>query len=216
LRPDVGAALEHVPRERFVPVESIAFSADDVALPLTEDGAATISSLDSYARMFALLDLSPGDALVELGSGTGYGAALAAEIVGAGGRVLALEIDGELASDARENLAQYPQVEVRAADAHHVDEWSGARKVACCFALESLPGAWSGALAEGAVLVAPIGSARQQRLVRFEKRGDALVPSEHERVLYVADRGQRPASERTRARQASGTASSEVRTLSPK
>ena len=49
----------------------------DAALPLTDDGASTISAMHAYVAAFDALELAEGDALVELGGGTGYGAALA-------------------------------------------------------------------------------------------------------------------------------------------
>ena len=87
-------ALREVPRERFVRPGDQDRSAEDVPLPLDDEGLATISAPHAYLLSFRLLDLSPGDRLVELGSGSGYGAALGAYIVGPGGRVVTLEIDG--------------------------------------------------------------------------------------------------------------------------
>jgi protein-L-isoaspartate(D-aspartate) O-methyltransferase len=62
------------------------------------------------------LSLRAGERVVHLGCGTGYYTAIIAEVVGAKGRVLALETDAALAARARHNLSQYPQVEVRHAD----------------------------------------------------------------------------------------------------
>jgi protein-L-isoaspartate(D-aspartate) O-methyltransferase len=191
--PHVGAALrevlERVPRERFVPAEDVARSAENVALSLTDDGASTISSLEAYSAALALLELSAGDTLADLGAGTGYGSAVAAEIVGDNGSVVALEIEPELARLARENLAERPNVSVLCADAHDVELWHDAQKVFAGFALDSLPSTWLEALAEGAVLVAPVGRAgSRQELTRFEKRNGRVVVTVHGAVRYVADR----------------------------
>jgi len=191
--PRVGASLrqvlERVPRERFVPAEEVARSAENVALPLTDDGASTISSLDAYAAAFELLELSAGDTLADLGAGTGYGSAVAAEIVGNTGSIVAFEIEPGLARLARENLAERPNVSVLCADAHDVGLWRDAQKVFAGFALDSLPSAWLEALAEGAVLVAPVGRAgSRQELTRFEKRNGRVVVTVHGAVRYVADR----------------------------
>src|SRR5262249_9553342 len=83
--PALLSALHEVPREVLVPVEPIAHSAADCALPLSENGRSTISALHAYVEVFDALELGAGDHFTELGAGTGYGAALAAAVVGAAG-----------------------------------------------------------------------------------------------------------------------------------
>jgi len=65
-----------------------------------------------WARNFDHLDLRRDQRVMQVGAGTGYYAAVLAEIVGPGGRVIAVECDGELAAKARDNLRPWPQVEV--------------------------------------------------------------------------------------------------------
>jgi protein-L-isoaspartate(D-aspartate) O-methyltransferase len=79
-------------------------------LPLP--GAATISCPHSYPLFFEALQLYLGQRFLEVGSGSGYGAALASEVVGPGGLVVTLEIDSRTFAFARENLQRfgYPQV----------------------------------------------------------------------------------------------------------
>ncbi|MFO0569983.1 MAG: cobalamin-dependent protein [Polyangiaceae bacterium] len=182
------AALANVPRERFVPGDFIAESADDRALPLTEDGGSTISALHAYAIAYRALGLGPGDHYVDLGSGSGYGARVARELVGPTGSVLCLEVDSNLAALARENLAEYPNVRVLAESAHAVELWRGATRVFAGFAVPELPSAWVDALGEGGLLVVPVGPPAQQRLVLVEKRGSSAVERELGAVRYVADR----------------------------
>ena len=185
----VTSALVEVPRERFVRLEDIGASADDRPLALTDDHASTISALHAYAKLFDAVDLSEGETLVELGSGTGYGAALASEVVGAAGSVLTLEIDPELASQASKNLADRPNVRAVQGDAHDVDLWAGASKVVCTFAVESIPERWVEALRLGGRLVAPVDAGDHQELVCVERRDDGRRIQQLEPVRYVADRG---------------------------
>ncbi|HZO12684.1 MAG TPA: radical SAM protein, partial [Polyangiaceae bacterium] len=180
-------AIEEVSRELFVDREHIAESAADVALPLTEDGASTISAMHAYATAFEALALEEGDELVELGSGTGYGAALAAEVVGPRGGVKTIEIEPSLAAQATDNLRGYPQVSVLTGDAHDVDQWRAATKIYVAFALSQLPPAWIDAMSTGAKLIAPIG-APQQTLTLFEKTPTGMTHRTLEPVAYVADR----------------------------
>src|SRR5580658_4072262 len=115
--PEHLRALLEVPRERFVRAEDVERSAEDTPLPLDDGGLATISAPHAYLLSYRLLELSSGDSLAELGTGSGYGAALAAFIVGGEGRVVTFEIDAALASWARRNLADEPRVTVVHGDA---------------------------------------------------------------------------------------------------
>jgi protein-L-isoaspartate(D-aspartate) O-methyltransferase len=70
----------------------------------------------SLAYWINALDLKPGNRVFHLGCGVGYYTAIMAEVVGADGSVVAVEVDAGLASRARENLARYPNVTVHAGD----------------------------------------------------------------------------------------------------
>jgi protein-L-isoaspartate(D-aspartate) O-methyltransferase len=185
----LSAVLE-VPRERFVRSEDVEHSAEDVPLPLDDLGLATISAPHAYLLSFRLLELAPGDALLELGSGTGYGAALAAYIVGSDGWIVTVEIDPELAARARATLALERNVAVVEGDAMSTGALSRrARKMVATFAVDELPGAWLDAIPEGGALVAPVGPRdRDQRLVRVVRDGGRLRVTEHGAVRYVTNR----------------------------
>ncbi len=183
-------ALERVDRARFVRPGDEARSCEDVPLALDDVGLATISAPHAYMLSFRLLELARGDRLVELGSGSGYGAALAADIVGDEGRVATFEIDETLAARSRTLLAGLTNVRV-----HHADAvvsppmWDDAMRVVCTFAVDALPRAWLDALPEGALLVAPVGPAeRDQVLLRVERVHGELRETQHGTVRYVRNR----------------------------
>jgi protein-L-isoaspartate(D-aspartate) O-methyltransferase len=184
------AALLEVPRERFVRNEDVERSAEDTPLPLDDEGLATISAPHAYVLSFRLLELSRGDTLVELGTGSGYGAALAAFIVGVEGHVLTFEIDGRLSQWAEKTLADEPNVKVVHADAMtSAGEWGEATKVVATFAVDELPAAWLDVLPEGGKLVAPVGPReRDQRLVLATRKHGRIATSEHGAVRYVKNR----------------------------
>jgi protein-L-isoaspartate(D-aspartate) O-methyltransferase len=184
-------ALLEVPREQFVRVEDIEQSAADTPLPLDSTGLATISAPHAYLLSFRLLGVAPGDALVELGAGSGYGAALAAFIVGAGGSVTTFEIDPVLAARAADTLLDQPNVTVVEGDAvTNSDQWCGASRVVVTFAIDAWPRPWLDALPEGGRLVAPLGRG-DQRLVLAEKRGGRILETDHGAVRYVRNRSAR-------------------------
>jgi len=183
-------ALIAVPRERFVPASALGRCDEDAPLPLDASGLANMSAPHAYLLSFRLLDLSRGDHLVELGTGSGYGAALAAAIVGPEGRVVTIEIDPSLAARSKELLSDLPTVTVLLGDAvTSLDVWRGAGKIVCTFAVREIPEGWLSAIPEGGRLVVPLGRLdSDQRLVRVERKEGGLVESDHGAVRYVGNR----------------------------
>lgn len=183
-------ALVEIDRATFARSEDAARSLEDVPLPLDDEGLATVSAPHAYLLSFRLLGLAEGDRLVELGSGSGYGAALASRIVGPSGHVTTIEIAPELAARARSLLAPLENVTAHEGDAvRSTHLWDGARRVVCTFPVEAIPDAWLAALPRGGVLVAPVGPPeRDQRLVRLVMTDGPPRVTEHGSVRYVRNR----------------------------
>ncbi len=183
-------AMCDVPREQFVREEDREKAELDVPLALDDSNEATISAPHAYLLSYRLLDLGEGDDMLELGSGSGYGAALAAEIVGPRGSVTTIEIDPVLAERARVLCAARPNVRTWVGDAlDAAPSIAQCNKIVCAFAVTALPREWTRALAPGSVLVAPVGRAGHQELVRVatDARG-ALATTRHGAVRYVPNR----------------------------
>lgn len=192
-------ALLAVPRERFVLPEEIGASADDAPSPLDAAGLATVSAPHAYLLTYGLLGLDEGDHLLELGTGTGYGAALASHVVGPRGRVTSIEIDPELHARALRLLAQ-PDTrgpapvtllagDARALAPQHMAPSGWPLRVAVTYALPAVPERLLALLPEGGRLVAPVGAGEEdQRLARWVRQGGALVRTNHGGVRYVAER----------------------------
>ncbi|MFO0608059.1 MAG: radical SAM protein [Polyangiales bacterium] len=185
----IREALAEVPRERFVPLDAVAASVRDAVVPLDATGAATVSAMHAYARSFELLDVRPGDEVLDLGCGTGYGTALLARLVGASGRVWGVELDPRLAALARDNLADVPNANAVAGDAADPAAWPCPRpsRVVVGFALPALPLHWADFVAPGAVVVAPVAEGDAQRLVRVTFDATPVV-ERFDAVLYVPQR----------------------------
>jgi protein-L-isoaspartate(D-aspartate) O-methyltransferase len=182
--------LLDVPRERFVRPADIGESALDTPLLLDDDGLATISAPHAYLLSFRVLDLRPGDRLAELGSGSGYGAALASRVVSPGGSVVSIEIDETLAARAKRLLAGTSNVDIVTGDAgQRLASWAGFDRITVTFAVDEIPSAWLDAIPEGGRMVAPVGRELGQRLLRVDRVDGELVWSDHGAVRYVRNRG---------------------------
>ncbi|KXH75304.1 MAG: hypothetical protein AM326_09125 [Candidatus Thorarchaeota archaeon SMTZ-45] len=96
-------AMLKVPREDFIPVLYRDYAYLEVPFPLP-GREATISCPHSYPLFYEALGLKEGERFLEVGAGSGYGAALAREIVGSSGKVVTIEIDEETYNFARQNV----------------------------------------------------------------------------------------------------------------
>jgi len=178
-------AMGAVPRHAFVPDHERADAYADRPLPIGE--GQTISAPHMVAIMADLLDLRPGDKILEIGTGCGYHAAVTAEIVGAE-NVYSVEYHGNLAEEARGRLADlgYQGVSVRAGDGKQgwADHASYDRAYLTCAAPE-FPDAVVEQVRPGGLVLAPIGRGRQT-LVRAHKRADGSLEQErHGGVRFV-------------------------------
>jgi protein-L-isoaspartate(D-aspartate) O-methyltransferase len=107
--PRVVAALETVPRHVFVPGSELADAYDDRAIAThLRDGVPTSSASQPaiVAIMLEQLQAPVGGTVLEIGAGTGYNAALLATLVGPSGRVVTVDIDPEVAVEARAHLSE--------------------------------------------------------------------------------------------------------------
>jgi len=99
----IRQALLKVPREDFIPRQYRDYAYLEVPLPLP-GMRATISCPHSYPLFYEPLGLDQGHRFLEVGTGSGYGSAVAREIVGAGGLVVSVEIDPVTFAFAKANL----------------------------------------------------------------------------------------------------------------
>ena len=97
-------AVLAVPREEFMESKYREHAYIDRPFPIPGDGRQTISAPYMYPSTYEPLMLEPGMRVLEIGAGSGYGAALAKELVGDGGLVVAVEINEETHAFAEANL----------------------------------------------------------------------------------------------------------------
>jgi len=163
------SAMRSVPRHLFVPAVQESYAYQDRPLPIGY--GQTISQPFMVAYMTELISPGPGRKVLEIGTGSGYQAAI---LAAAGAEVLTIEIIPELAEAARERLKEfgYDEVAVRSADGFY--GWSTEAPfdaIIVTAAAEFVPPPLLEQLAEGGLMVIPVGSPYfVQTLMLVQKR----------------------------------------------
>jgi protein-L-isoaspartate(D-aspartate) O-methyltransferase len=168
----VLAALDRVPREQFVPAGVRHLSYADRALPI--GASQTISQPYIVALMTEALELSGAEHVLEIGTGSGYQTAILAELSAS---VVSIERHEELSWRAGEVLAEcgYKNVTLVVGDGTlGWPEQAPYDRILAAAAARHIPRALEEQLAEGGILVIPIGEASGQELQAFHKQGGQL------------------------------------------
>jgi len=182
---DVIQALAAVPRHRFVPQDIMDRAYLDTALPIGY--GQTISQPSLVALMTELLDLEQGDKVLEIGTGSGYQAAILAELGYVD--VYSIEIVPELYARGTAVLRElgYTNVKTMEADGYYGwDEYAPFDAIIVTAAPDHLPAPLADQLAEGGVMVIPIGpQGFTQTLWKFVKEGGELTAYNMGYVRFV-------------------------------
>lgn len=181
--PDVLAAMKSTLRHRFVPKKQRPQAYEERALPIGY--GQTISSPFVVASMTEALNPQPDDRVLEIGTGSGYQAAVLSPLVA---DVYSIEIVEPLARQAMKTLKQlkYPNVHVRAGDGYQ--GWPDAApfdKIIVTCSPESPPPALVKQLKDGGLMVIPLGERYSQNLCVLKKDGDRLEQEPIRPILFV-------------------------------
>ena len=171
--PRLRAALLDVPRHLFVPPQLVLAAYQDTPLPIGFDK--TVSQPFIGALMIDLLDLEPDEAVLEVGTGFGYQAAL---MVTLGAEVYSVEIVEEFAAEARQRLAAfgYDHIAIREGDGSRGwAEHAPFDKILVTAAAPAPPAALTEQLRPGGRLVMPLGGKDVQQLSVVEKKLDSSL-----------------------------------------
>jgi protein-L-isoaspartate(D-aspartate) O-methyltransferase len=168
----VLTAMAEVPREVFVDPELRDRAYADSALPIEE--RQTISQPWIVAAICQAMELTGGERVLEVGTGSGYSACVLSRLVA---EVVSVERYGSLARSARQtlNALGVENVEVVVGDGSRgVPEWAPFEAIAVHAAAPAAPPALISQLADGGRLVVPIATEAADLLTQLRRRGDRL------------------------------------------
>ncbi|MEN4666121.1 protein-L-isoaspartate(D-aspartate) O-methyltransferase [Pantoea agglomerans] len=175
-------AISEVPRERFIDEAFEHKAWDNVALPI--GSGQTISQPYMVARMTALLGLNPHSRVLEIGTGSGYQTAILAHLVD---HVYSVERIKGLQWQAKRRLKQ---LDLHNVSTRHGDGWQGWPSrgpfdaIIVTAAPPEIPIALIAQLAEGGIMVLPVGE-DQQVLKRLRRQGEEVMEEIIEPVRFV-------------------------------
>ncbi|MBQ0887787.1 methyltransferase, FxLD system [Streptomyces sp. RM72] len=194
---DVERAMRTVPRDAFLPGIELENAYTDQAVTIKDNpgkplplSCASVPSV--VAMMLGQLDARPGDKVLEVGAGTGYNAALLADLVG-GDNVTTVDIDSDVALHARTtlNTAGYESVTVIERNGLlGVHENAPYDRIIATVGVWDIPATWWDQLVDGGRLVLPLRWRGQTRSVALTRRGDELVSDGMELCGFVPIIGQ--------------------------
>jgi protein-L-isoaspartate(D-aspartate) O-methyltransferase len=181
--PRVIEAMRTVPRHEFVPTALRKKAYDDRSLPIGE--SQTISAPSIVAFMTEQIQPQPGDRVLEIGTGSGYQAAVLSGLVR---EVYTIEIVVPLGRHAEKVLKQlrYDNVHVKVGDGFQGwPEHAPFDKIIVTCSPESIPQALQTQLKEGGRMVIPVGERYQQNLMILKKVDGKLVTEGMRPTLFV-------------------------------
>jgi protein-L-isoaspartate(D-aspartate) O-methyltransferase len=178
------AAFEAVRRADFLPEDQRGFAGLDRALPIGFDQ--TNSQPRTVSNMLTLLDVLPGQRVLDVGSGSGWTTALLGHLVGPQGRVLGVELVPELVAWSRENLSAYAMEWVGVAQAEEgvlgLPAEAPFDRILVSAEASTLPNSLVDQLADGGVLVVPVSG----RLIAVDRKSaDDVTVEQHGYYQFV-------------------------------
>jgi len=181
--PHVLEAMNKVPRHLFMPEALLEKAYEDVALPIGE--GQTISQPYTVAVMTELLELSGDEKVLEIGTGSGYQAALLSELAR---EVFTIERVPVLADESRTRLAGlgYDNVTVLVGDGSKgLEDQAPFNRIIITAAAPELPEIIVKQLEEDGIIVAPVGERFSQVVIKGRKKKGVIAEEFHTHCIFV-------------------------------
>ena len=183
IKKEILEAIEKIDRGDFVLEKNLDEAYEDH--PLSIGYGQTISQPYTVAFMLQELELKKGDKVLEIGTGSGWNAALISDIIGGEGKVYTVEIVDELAEKAKEKLKNYKNIIVFNENASGgLVEYAPYNKIILTAAPLKIAEEFKGQLADNGILLAPVGE-YTQKLIKLIRNGNKFTEIERGDFIFV-------------------------------
>ena len=184
--PRVEKAFMSVPRHLFLPniSEDRAYTDESIVVKKNAQGEVLCSSIlpSMMARMLNHIDIQEGQNILEIGSGTGYSAALMRKVVGSSGTITSIEIDPSNANAAQDNLLRAKISGVNIVNADGAQGYAPRAmydRIVSTVGVWDIPSTWFGQLKPKGKLIVPIWLDGLQVVATFTANADGTFYSDH-------------------------------------
>ncbi|MBS3151721.1 protein-L-isoaspartate(D-aspartate) O-methyltransferase [Candidatus Woesearchaeota archaeon] len=168
IKDEILEVIKSVKREKFIPKKYMQQAYENIPLPIGHK--ATISQPYTVAFMLQELELKPKQNVLEIGTGSGYNAALISRLIGKRGKLYTLEIIPELVEYSKKNLKNYKNIKVLEKDGSKgLQEKAPFDRIIQTAASKSLQKNLIAQLKINGIYLAPIGPSYNQKLIKVRK-----------------------------------------------
>lgn len=180
--PRVLAAIGKVPRHLFFDNALLEHAYQDKAFPIGE--GQTISQPYTVAFQSQKLEIRPGDKVLEIGTGSGYQACILLEL---GARVYTIEYNRKLYESAKAFLPEigYKPYFFYGDGSKGLPGKAPFDKIIVTAGAPVIPNALVDQLADGGILVIPVGDREKQKMIRIRRKGSSLLKEEYDNFAFV-------------------------------
>ena len=183
IKKEILEAIEKIDRGDFVLEKNLDEAYEDH--PLSIGYGQTISQPYTVAFMLQELELKKGDKVLEIGTGSGWNAALISDIIGGEGKVYTVEIVDELAEKAKEKLKNYKNIIVFNENASGgLVEYAPYNKIILTAAPLKIAEEFKEQLTDNGILLAPVGE-YTQKLIKLIRNGNKFTEIERGDFIFV-------------------------------
>ena len=183
-------AFKKIPREEFIKNKDLDDVYGDYPLPIGE--GQTISQPTTVMVMTEALELKESDKVLEIGTGSGYQAAIISNIVGNKGKIISTEIIKDLAEFARNNIEKLKleNVEILCLDGSKgYDKEAPYDRIIITAACPRIPKAIINQLKENGIIIAPVGNMVEQTMIKGTKKNNKLIEENLGQFMFVPLKG---------------------------
>jgi len=183
IKEEILKAIQIIDRKNFVSENNLEEAYEDH--PLSIGYGQTISQPYTVAFMLQELELKKGDRILEIGTGSGWNAALMSYLVGENGEIYSVEVIKELAEKAKEILGDYKNVFVFNMDGSRgLAQYAPYDKIILTAAPKQMPEEIKKQLGDGGILLAPVGE-YMQKLVKITRKKDRFTETGKGDFIFV-------------------------------